>query len=155
MMYGSENWWKSPTTFRGSMDAQMLYKKFILPFNCTSSWRRLYNKYPGLHHLGNWSKLNQAFKPSPLSPSVLHHVRPPGSPVHHLTSPWDLLIDATGFKLLPGMHGEKRWEAQPALLEFAHCAFQDYSQQKSVTLCSLNSPLGMSRETECKVGAWN
>lgn len=55
------NWWKSPTTFRGSKDAQMLYKKCVLPFNCISSWRRLNNTYPGLNHLGHWSKLNQAF----------------------------------------------------------------------------------------------
>lgn len=108
MMYDSGNWWKSPTTLRGSKDAQMLYKKFILPFNCTSSWRQLNNTYPGLHHLGHWSKLNQAFKPSPPSPSVLHHVRAPVNAVHHLKSPWDILINATGFKWSPGMHGEKR-----------------------------------------------
>lgn len=144
MMYDNEKWWKSFTTFRGSMDPedpQLFYKTFISPFNCTSSQRRLNNKYPRLHHLGHWSELNQAFKPSPPSSSVLYHVRAPGSALHHLKSPWDFLINATGFKWSPDMPWCK---VQPVSPEVAHFALQENSPvTKPVTLCSLIAPLGM------------
>lgn len=75
--------------------------------------RRLNNKYPRLHHLGHRSELNPVFQPSPPSTSVLHHVRAHGSALHHLKSPRDLLINATGFKWSPGV---PRWRVQPVSL---------------------------------------
>lgn len=137
---------------QGPRGPPLLYKTFISPFNSTSNQRRLNNIYPGLHHLGHRSKLNQVFKPSPPLSSVLHHVRAPGSPLHHLKRPWDFLINSTGFKWSQGMPQEKRWRVQPVSLEVAHFAFQDISQQKLVTLCSLIAPLGVRREKEKKWG---
>lgn len=148
MLYASENCWNSLITLRGSKDPedpQMLYKTFISPFNCTSSPRRLNNKYQRLHHVGHRSELNQLLKPCPPSSTDLHHVRAPGSALHHLKGPWDFLINATGFKWSPGTPWVKRWWVQPVSLEVPHSAFQDNSQQRMVTLCSLIAPLGMSR----------
>lgn len=155
MMYDSENWWKSFTTLRGSKDPedpQLFHKTFISPFNRTSSQRRLNNKYPRLHHSGHRSKLNQAFKPSPRSSSVLYHVRAPGSALHHLKSPRDFLINATGFKWSPGTPW---WKVQPVSPEVAHFALQENSLvTKPVTLCSLIAPLGKRREKEKWGQSW-
>lgn len=149
-----------PHHFKGShglWGPPLLYKTFISPFNFSSNQRWLNNIYPGLHHLGHWFKLNQVFKPSPPSSSGLHHVRATCRPLHHLKYPWDFLIN-TAFKWSLSTPREKRWKVQPVSMEVAYFAFQDNSQQKLVTLCSLIAPHGMRRGNEkmrAKQGGWN
>lgn len=103
----------------GPQGPRLLYKTFISSFNSTSSHRGLNNKYPGLHHLSHRSRLNQALNLSPLTSSVSHYPRAPGSALHHLKSPQDFLINVADLKWLQGLPWDERWGVQPVSPEAA------------------------------------